>query len=251
MAHYLDYHQGRWRVRIVVPERLRDAIGVGALLHETGADDFDRAQRIARPVIRKFLKKIADADGRRPASRFLRDSRSDTRSSEWYTPPAIFESMPDVEFDMDVASPGAVVVPWIPARRHLTQEDDGLSAPWEGLCFMNPPFGVRYGVRDWITRFLRHGDGVALLPSNSYTRWWHDICDGSDATLFIKGYVTFVSPRGPLTTRASFGSSMFAIGERGVAALRLAAQNGLGTIIEKTPQHDASLLSTPRPDQPL
>jgi hypothetical protein len=239
VAHYLDFHRDTWRVRVVVPERLRAKIGQRTLTWETGTDDFDRARRRAAPVIRNFLKKIADVDGRRPASRFLRDSRSETRSSEWYTPRAIFESMPGVAFDMDVASPigGAAVVPWIPTRRHLTQEDDGLAVPWEGFIWMNPPFGLRHGLRDWLTRFVAHADGVALLPATSYARWWHDICDRSDATLFVKGYVTFVSPRGPLTTRASFGSSMFAIGERGVAALRLAAQNRLGTIIERS-QHD-------------
>ncbi len=36
-------------------------------------------------------------------------------SKEWYTPRYIFEDI-GIEFDMDVASPGKDIVPWIPAK---------------------------------------------------------------------------------------------------------------------------------------
>jgi hypothetical protein len=139
--------------------------------------------------------------------------------------------MPGIEFDMDVASPGAAVVPWIPAREHITEKS--LEREWTGFIWMNAPFGLRQGMGDWLEKFVQHGDGVALLPATSYARWWQNICARSDAILFIKGYVDFISPRGPLTTRASFGSALFAIGQHGVAALRLAAQHRLGTVIER------------------
>lgn len=231
MVHYLDWHQNTWRVRIVVPERLRDKIGKKVFLWETGESEFNRAKRAGAPAIKRFLAQIAKADGRRPGSRFLRDSRAETRSVEWFTPPRIFEAMPGVMFDQDVASPGAETVWWIPAHEHITEKS--LGRAWRGLVWMNVPFGVRAGLRDWLDKFLQHGNGVAILPSNSYTKWWHHIADRADAILFIRGYVQFFSPAGPVRTRACFGSNMFAVGIRGVDALRLAAANGLGTVVVK------------------
>jgi DNA N-6-adenine-methyltransferase (Dam) len=66
----------------------------------------------------------------------------DNSSVEWFTPPEIFEAMETV-FDLDVASPGANVVPWIPARSHLTRSEDGLKQRWRGYVWMNPPYGLR------------------------------------------------------------------------------------------------------------
>jgi hypothetical protein len=41
-------------------------------------------------------------------------------SKEWYTPKYIFDALGQ-QFDMDVCSPGADVVPWIPAEKQLRQ----------------------------------------------------------------------------------------------------------------------------------
>lgn len=64
-------------------------------------------------------------------------------TDEWYTPAWIFEAL-GCEFDMDVASPGASVVPWIPAKQHITERS--LETEWKGFLWMNPPFGARNGV---------------------------------------------------------------------------------------------------------
>jgi hypothetical protein len=93
--------------------------------------------------------------------------------TEWLTPPEFFDAMA-VSFDLDVASPGATVAPWIPAHRHLTQRQDGLTQPWgEAFVWMNCPYGLRNGLLDWIDKFLDHGEhkgnGVALLPDFTST----------------------------------------------------------------------------------
>jgi hypothetical protein len=68
--------------------------------------------------------------------------------TEWYSPAKIFDAL-GVEFDMDVASPGADIVPWIPAKRHLTKVEDGLTTPWKGFVWMNSPYGLRNGMQAW------------------------------------------------------------------------------------------------------
>jgi hypothetical protein len=52
----------------------------------------------------------------------------------------VFTAM-GVEFDMGVASPGRDNVPWIPAKQHLTHAEDGLTTPWHGFVWCNPPYG--------------------------------------------------------------------------------------------------------------
>jgi hypothetical protein len=61
-----------------------------------------------------------------------------TGSEEWYTPSIIFEAL-GCRFDLDVASPGADVVPWIPADRHFTVADNGLERDWgDALRLVQP-----------------------------------------------------------------------------------------------------------------
>jgi hypothetical protein len=92
--------------------------------------------------------------------------------------------------------------------------------------------GVRTNrMREWIDRFVAHSNGILFTSANSYCRWWQALSRQADAVLLIQGYVNAVDGRNiNRKSRASFGSCMFAMGERAVAALRLAEENGLGTL---------------------
>lgn len=85
---------------------------------------------------------------------------------EWYTPQWIFEKL-QIEFDLDVCAPKGGV-PWIPAKHHFCLDDDGLSQPWIGKVWCNPPFK---DAQKWMTKFHLHGNGVALCPV-SKTKWF-------------------------------------------------------------------------------
>ena len=80
-------------------------------------------------------------------------------SDDHYTPPHIFEAL-GLTFDMDVSAPPGGV-PWIPARRSIDVIEDGLATPWEGLVWCNPPYSSQ---KAWITKFLKHNNGLILLP---------------------------------------------------------------------------------------
>lgn len=92
------------------------------------------------------------------------------KSTEHYTPPEFFEAM-GVEFDLDPASPPGGL-PWIPARRFVDSSEDGLTTPWFGLVWLNPPYGAE--VVHWMRRMARHNCGIALVPARLNTRWWHE-----------------------------------------------------------------------------
>ena len=101
--------------------------------------------------------------------------QAERTSDDYYTPAWVFERM-GVEFDLDVCAPPGGI-PWIPAKRYFTQEDDGLSQPWEGLVWMNPPYSEP---GPWVARFLAHSNGVCLIPASN-GRWFFDLWQSADA----------------------------------------------------------------------
>lgn len=141
-------------------------------------------------------------------------------SDEWYTPPHIFEALA-ARFDMDVASPGARVTPWIPASHFI--ERDSLSLPWAGFVWMNAPFGARNGLVPWLRKFVDHGDGIALVPDRTSAPWWQEFAPMMDAILFVTPKIKFVSGDGRANRSPAQGTSLMAIGTQGVAALKRAA----------------------------
>ena len=85
--------------------------------------------------------------------------QTDRTSDDHYTPKWVFDLL-NVTFDIDVAAPPGGI-PWIPAKRYFTMADDGLSQPWNGLIWMNPPYS---NSGPWVDRFIEHGNGICLLP---------------------------------------------------------------------------------------
>ena len=112
------------------------------------------------------------------------------KSVEWYTPRYIFDAL-GVEFDLDPCSPGKDIVPWIPAKKHLTSEDNGLMAKWEGTVWMNPPYGRE--TPDWLGKLSLHGTGIALVFCRPDTIWFQKYAGLSYAICLIKGRIPFIS----------------------------------------------------------
>src|SRR4051812_828078 len=93
-------------------------------------------------------------------------------------------------FDVDVASPGGHVTPWIPASRFIVS--DSLNEQWDGLVWMNPPFGRRNGLVPWLKRFISHGNGVALVPDRTSAPWWRAAAPQMDGLLFVSPKIKFI-----------------------------------------------------------
>ena len=149
-------------------------------------------------------------------------------TTAWYTPPWLFEAL-KIEFDLDPCSPGALVVPWIPARTHYTQAEDGLTQPWHGRVWLNPPYGP--GLDRWLQRFCAHRNGIALVFARTDTQWFHTYAVRADAVCFTRGRISFVSPATPSDNCGGpgYGSVLLAHGNEYVESLR---HSGLGLLID-------------------
>ena len=87
-----------------------------------------------------------------------RNSLNYEPDNEIYTTPDIFEKL-GLTFDLDVCAPVGGL-PWIPAKQSFSVLDDGLSQPWHGLVWCNPPYSKP---KPWIERFIEHGNGIMLV----------------------------------------------------------------------------------------
>jgi len=137
------------------------------------------------------------------------------QKEEWLTPPSIVESLG--AFDLDPCSP--VNRPWSTASNHLTIFDDGLSVPWSGRVWCNPPYGKKTEV--WLDRLANHGNGIALIFARTETRaFFKTVWDRADALLFLKGRIRFHHVTGEQAASAGAPSVLVAYGQNNVEALR-------------------------------
>jgi DNA N-6-adenine-methyltransferase (Dam) len=132
------------------------------------------------------------------------------------TPLWIVEALGVFDLDPCAASPR----PWDCARVNFTEADDGLSRPWFGRTFLNPPFN-RYQVALWIQRLADHGRGTALLHARTEADWFAPIWQSASGVLFLDKRIKFCRPDG---SEQPFNSGappvLAAFGEGDLARLR-------------------------------
>lgn len=148
------------------------------------------------------------------------------KSSEWYTPAWIFDAL-GCDFSMDVAAPPNGKGTHVPARRFIYDSgvECGLTAPWVGFVWMNPPYGGRNGIEPWLSRFFRHGNGIALTPDRTSAPWFQTWAPHATSILFLPK-VKFERPDGTIGRSPSNGTALMASGAKGHGALMLARHLG-------------------------
>jgi hypothetical protein len=151
-------------------------------------------------------------------------------TDEWYTPPEIFEAL-DCWFDIDVASPGQSVTPWIPADTFISC--DSLTEDWYGFVWMNPPFGGRNGLVPWLEKFIAHKNGIALVPDRTSAPWWQQFAPIMDQTLFVAKKIKFIDGRtGERGPSPAQGTCLFGLGDKACKALYEATRSDLGHLMQ-------------------
>lgn len=147
------------------------------------------------------------------------------KNDEWLTPPEILAKLG--RFDLDPCAP--TKRPWDTAAKHYTVNDDGLSRPWDGRVWCNPPFGA-IAVK-WLRKMAEHGNGIALIPARTETSMYFECVWGvADAVLFLKGRPHFHYVDGK---KAKFNSgapiALIAYGKNNATILR---ESKLGACVD-------------------
>ena len=125
------------------------------------------------------------------------------RTDEWLTPPFVIQDLGP--FDLDPCSPKDR--PWDTAKKHFTIDDDGLLLPWEGLVWLNPPYGPRTG--DWLKKLSEHNNGIALIFARTETEMFHKYAwEKAKAMLFLKGRLFFHDHSGQKAKNNAGGPSV-------------------------------------------
>lgn len=113
-----------------------------------------------------------------------------SKTDLWETPKDFFDKLDDeFHFDLDVCA----LPENAKCKRYFTPEMDGLSQPWEGVCWCNPPYGRE------VWRWVAAGQAasaagatvVMLLPARTDTKWFHDWIYGKAEVRFIRGRLKF------------------------------------------------------------
>lgn len=133
-------------------------------------------------------------------------------TDERYTPAWVFDALGET-FDLDPASP-PLGVSRVPVAAVWTKDDDGLTQPWHGFVWCNPPFSL---ATPWADRFIAHGSGIWLGPvANS--DWHTRMTRTSDAMILLRDFA-FIGIN-HAQKRSSMPLSMHGYGPRALAALR-------------------------------
>lgn len=120
----------------------------------------------------------------------MNDVLFSSKSVVWETPQDLFDKLnAEFHFDLDVCA----LPENAKCEKYYTPEDDGLSQPWNGVCWCNPPYGRTIG--KWIQKayetFAVGGTVVMLLPARTDTKWFHEYIYNKAEIRFVKGRLKF------------------------------------------------------------
>jgi len=157
-------------------------------------------QRAANLSIRDAMRLIAPPESAAP------HVVNNSGETEWYTPPEYIEQVRKVlgTIDLDPAT-SEVAQKIVKAKIHYTEEDDGLSQPWQGKVFLNPPYGTS-AIAQFAAKLATHveaGDvteAVVVVNNATETGWFYRLASVASAVCFPRGRIKFLSPEGEFAT---------------------------------------------------
>jgi len=122
-----------------------------------------------------------------------KDLMFSSASSEWETPPEVFDPLnKEFGFTLDVCASAENYK----CGRYFDSTTDAFGEPWPhtDVCWMNPPYGRE--IIHWVNHAYCVGENggkvVCLLPARTDTKWWHDYVMKAAEVRFIKGRIKFV-----------------------------------------------------------
>ena len=118
-------------------------------------------------------------------------------TDEWSSPQAIVDICAQRwgPFDLDAAADetNAQAPAWI------NRFEDGLTRPWNGRVWLNPPWcrRKRMPIGPWIDKSVEEALSgrvalvCALVPASVSTRWWHRLAANATRILLLKGRLRY------------------------------------------------------------
>lgn len=127
----------------------------------------------------------------------MKNFNTNTKNKEeWLTPPEIVKALG--EFYLDPCAPCKEKRPWETALHYYSLEDDGdgLSKPWAGRVWCNPPYGRE--TFKWLDKLSEHSHGgIALIFARTETIGFHKtVWEKADSVFFFKGRLKFYHVNG-------------------------------------------------------
>lgn len=129
---------------------------------------------------------------------FFSETALSSVNEVWLTPPSTISTLRNIfgDFDLDPCAETGVLQN-IRSKAHLcyTASDDGLTKPWFGTVFVNPPYSRDVG--KWVKKCLDEVENnnahtvIALLAARTDTKWWHEFIVGKASVFLIKGRLKF------------------------------------------------------------
>jgi len=116
-----------------------------------------------------------------------------SNADDWGTPQKLFDELnSEFGFDLDVCANSENYK----VSNYFDLEVDGLSQVWNGVVWMNPPYGKT--IKQWMQKAyessLQGATVVCLVPARTDTAWWHDYAMKADEIRFIRGRLKFEKP---------------------------------------------------------
>jgi len=126
-----------------------------------------------------------------------------SKDNTWETPQEFFNEVDkEFGFTLDVCATDDTAK----CKDYYTPKDSAFNYEWEGVCWMNPPYGR--GIGSWIQKAHESAQNgatvIALLPARTDTKWFHNYIYNMYEVRYIKGRLKF----GGHTNSAPFPSML-------------------------------------------
>lgn len=117
-----------------------------------------------------------------------------SKKQDWATPWELFRSWDITHgpFNLDVCATEENAK----CDQYFSPQENGLSQPWGGVCWMNPPYGR--DIKNWVAKAVsevkagRASRVVCLLPARTDTAWWHEnVIAAAAEIIFLRGRIKF------------------------------------------------------------
>lgn len=140
--------------------------------------------------------------------------------NEWYTPKEYIDAARKVlgVIQLDPASSKAANKT-VKAKTYYTIQDDGLSKPWAGTVWMNPPYASEL-VTKFAAKLVEHvneldvEEAIVLVNNATETAWFRALAGIASAIIFPNSRVKFIDRLGDAVGAPLQGQAVIYIGDK-------------------------------------